>query len=350
MGHPAVENGTPFAFEPVFVADEEGRPLFVPVVKASYDLTARGLALAPEQALVSVAGEPWGDPETSSWRLEPEAMRAKPATDVVLLGSAVATKPGTTEMLVAFQVGAVRAGVRVFGERAFFKSVGSVGMTKAVPFERIPLRWERAFGGWDRSNPDEKKHEREPRNPVGVGFRASNGKFEEGLRAPNLEDPARPFKGWGDRPPPTGVGFTAGHWEPRVKYAGTYDKKWQEERAPLLPRDFNRRFLNAAAPGLVVSGYLRGDEGVVAAGVSPTGGASFKLPGVAPPSVQVAHAGRDDATIALALDTVILDTDAGKLFLLWRGELVVREPTAVRSIRVVPGAGTPPLPAMPTTI
>jgi hypothetical protein len=342
MGHPAVENGTPFAFEPVFLADEEGRPLFVPLVKASYDVTVRGAVLAPEQTGVSLAGEMWGDPETSSWRLEPEAIRAKAATDVVLLGSAVATKPGTTETLVAFQVGPSRVAVRVLGDRAFFKSVGSVGMTKPVPFERIPLRWERAFGGWDRSNPDEKKHEREPRNPVGVGFRSSHGRFEEGLRAPNLEDPTHPFKGWGDRPPPTGVGFTAGHWEPRAKYAGTYDKKWQEERAPLLPRDFNKRFLNAAAPGLVAPGYLRGDEAVVAAGVVPTGGVSFKLPGVAPPTVEVEHRGRNTARLTTSLDTVVLDTDASKLFLLWRGELVVREPTAVKSIRVLPGAGTPP--------
>jgi len=345
MGHPEVENGTPFGFEPVFVTDEEGRPLFVPVVKASYDVTARGLSLAQEQAPVCLAGEPWGDPKTSSWRLEPEATRAKAATDVVLVGSAVATNPGTTEMLVAFQVGPARAGVRVHGDRAFFKSIGSVGMTKAVPFDRIPLRWERAFGGWDRSNPDEKKHEREPRNPVGVGFRASHGRFEEGLRAPNLEDPARPFKGWGDRPVPMGVGFTAADWEPRVKFAGTYDTKWKEERAPLLPKDFSKRFLNSAAPGLVLPGYLRGDESVVAAGVLPTGGVSFKLPGVAPAGVQVEHAGRPDANIVMALDTVILDTDAGKLFLLWRGELVVREPTAVRSIRVMAGAGTPAKPA-----
>jgi hypothetical protein len=346
MGHPEIENGTPFAFEPVFVTDEDGRPLFVPVLKASYDVTARGLQLAPEQAPVCLAGEPWGDdPKTSSWRLEPEATRAKPASDVVLLGSAVATKPSTTEVLVAFQVGPARAALRVLGERAFFKSVGSVGMTKPMPFERIPLRWERAFGGWDRSNPDEKKHEREARNPIGVGFRSSHGRYEDGLRAPNLEDPARPFKGWGDRPAPAGVGFTSADWEPRVKHAGTYDKKWKEERAPLLPKDFNKRFLNSAAPGLVLPGHLRGDESVVAAGVSPTGGVSFKLPGVGPASVQAEHTGRADANIPLALDTVVLDTDAGKLFLLWRGELVVREPTALRSIRVMSGPGTPASPA-----
>jgi len=347
MGHPAVENGTPFAFEPLFLADEEGRPLLVPLVKATFALAERGPALAEQQVPVLPAGLPWGEPGKSSYRYEPECAFAKPATDVVLVGSAVAPKPGTTEMLVGFQVGPLRKGVRVLGDRAFFKAAGSVGMSRPVPFERVPLRWERAFGGWDRSHPDPGKHEVEPRNPVGVGFRGGGTRFEEGLRAPNLEDPARPFKGWGDRPPPAGLGFVSPDWEPRRRWAGTYDEKWAEERAPLLPRDFDRRFMNAAPPGLVAQGYLRGDEQVVATGVSASGGMSFPLPGVAPPRVEVEHAGREDQALPMSLDTVIVDTDLGKLFLFWRGQVAVREPTAVRSIRVVPGAGTPPLPPAP---
>lgn len=347
MGHPAVENRTPFAFEPVFVADEDGRPLLVPTVKGTWELTAGGPTLAEEQVPPVLEGQPWGDPATSSWRLEPEGTLPKPATDVVLLGSAVAPRAGTAEVLVAFQVGPLKKGVRVVGDRAFFRAIGGVGMTKAAPFERIPLRWERAFGGWDRSHPDERRHEREPRNPVGLGFRGSHGQFEEGLRAPNLDDPARPFKGWGDRPPPAGFGFTSAHWEPRARYAGTYDQRWEEERAPLLPRDFDRRFLNAAAPGLIAPGFLRGDEPVVVTGVSAAGSLSFRLPGVAPPRVEVEHVGRGDADVPTSLDTVIVDTDGGKLSLLWRGQLAVREPTAVRSMRVAPGAGTPPRPSGP---
>ena len=214
MGHPAVDNGTPFAFEPLFLADEEGRPLLVPVVKATYELTERGIALAEEQAPLLAEGELWGKPEVSSYRYEPEGSLPKPATDVVLVGSAVARRPGTMEMLVAFQVGPLKKGVRVLGDRAFYKAAGSVGMTKPSPFEQIPLRWERAFGGWDRSNPDEKKHSVEARNPVGLGFRGSGTRFEEGLRCPNIEDPVRPFKGWGDHPPPAGFGFTSAHWQP----------------------------------------------------------------------------------------------------------------------------------------
>jgi hypothetical protein len=342
VGHPAIENGTPFAFEPLFLADEEGRPLLVPLVKATYAIGARGPTLAAEQAPVIPEGVPYGDPAQSSYRYEPECAFAKPATDVVLVGSAVAPRPGTAEMLVAFQLGPLRKGVRVVGDRAFYRAAGSIGMTRPLPFERVPLQWERAFGGWDRSHPDPREHELEPRNPVGVGFRASGSRFEEGLRCPNLEDPARPLKGWGDRPPPAGFGFTSPSWEPRSRYAGTYDERWAKDRAPLLPADFDRRFLNAAAPGLVAPGYLRGDEPVLVTGVSVTGGVSFHLPGVAPPQVIVEHRGREDAKATASLDTVIVDTDASRLILLWRTQVAVREPTAVRTIRVVAGAGTPP--------
>lgn len=342
MGHPAVENATPFAYEPVFVADEEGRPLLVALVKGTWDITPAGLVLAETQEPPAFAGVPNGDPETSSWRYEPEGGLLKPATDVVLVGTAAARKRGTTELLVALQVGPLRKGVRVVGDRVFFKSVGSVGMTRPVPFETMPLMWERAFGGWDRSDPDEKKHTCEYRNPVGVGYRAGRSRFEEGLRCPNLEDPARPFGGWGDRPAPAGFGFLSAHWDPRRRLGGTYDEKWQEERAPLLPKDFTRRFLSAGSPGLVAPGYLRGDEQVTIAGVRADGGISFGLPGGGAPKVKVVRAGQPDATVETRLDTVILDTDAGKVFVLWKGEQVLRrEPTEVRTMQVSsPGAQT----------
>ncbi len=341
MGHFSLENETPFAFEPLFLADEEGRPLFVPLVKATYELSAAGLSLAAEQVPPDLAGTAYGDPEKSSYRYEPECAFVKPATDVVLVGHAVAPRPGTTEVTVALQVGPLHKGVRVVGDRTFYKAAGSVGMTRPAPFEKMPLRWERAFGGWDRSNPDPRKHEFEPRNPVGVGFRGSGMRFEEGLRCPNLEDPARPFKGWGDRPPPAGFGFVSPSWEPRTRLAGTYDVTWKAERSPLLPKDFDRRFFNAASPGLVASGYLRGDEAVVIAGVTGKGGYAFKMPGVAVPVAIVERAGAEDAAVQTELDTVVIDTDEAKLFLLWRGQLVLRrEPGEIRSIAVRPGTGS----------
>lgn len=339
MGHPAIDNGTPFAVEPVFTSDEEGRPLLVPVVKATYRIGAdEVLALAEEQAPVLVGGEQYGKPEESSYKYEPESVPLKPATDVALLGHAHGG--GAPEVMVALQVGPLRKMVRVVGDRVWFKSMGSVGISKPRPVDQVPLQWERAFGGWDRVPPDPKQHRFEPRNPVGVSFRTSAKHFEDGLRLPNLEDPAEPLESFGQRVTPAGFGFMGYGWEPRTKLAGTYDEDWSKERMPLLPRDFDRRFYNGAAPGLTAQGYLRGDEKVAIVNASARGRLSFRLPGAPPPQVTVELAVIDDAELALQLDTVIIDTDQDQVLLLWRGLVPLREgPHDVRAIRVESGPG-----------
>ena len=330
MAHPSVENLTPFTFEPLFLNDEELRPLFVPVVKATFELRPRGApVLAEKQEPLRVGGERWEGGETPSPRLEPEGAFFKPATDVVLVGHAHAPGPGTRELLAELRVGPVHKKVRVVGDRTWFKSLGGIGMTQPAPFERMPLRYERAFGGRDRDT-------FEPRNPVGTGFRARGSRFEEGLLLPNLESPTEPLKAWGQHPPPTGFGFIEPHWQPRAAFAGTHDAAWEKSRRPLLPRDFDRRFLNGAPQDQLVPGYLRGGEPVLLAHVTPQGPLSFRLPALPPVRVLATRAqDLDDVDLELKLDTVVLDTDAMRLFLTWRGTFPLRrEPTELRAIQV----------------
>jgi hypothetical protein len=323
MGHPTLENETPFAFDMMGLADEEGRQLLLLVVKATYDLGGSGLKLAEEQVPVSWSGEAWGTPGESSDKYEPEGAFFKPATDVVLVGHAYPPQKGATEGLVALQVGPLKKTVRVVGERTWFRSLGHIAATKPLPFEKLPLTWERAFGGWDRT--DAAKPAFEPRNPVGTGFRASPRHFEEGLKLPNLEDPAEPLRELGQRVTPVGFGFTSPHWQPRAKYAGTYDEGWNKTRKPLLPKDFDRRFFNAAAPGLVAPGYLKGDEPVIISGASSRGRLTFPLPGQAAPTLTLEVEGMGEVKPPMRLDTVILDTDAERILLLWRGQVVLAE-------------------------
>jgi hypothetical protein len=197
-------------------------------------------------------------------------------------------------------------------------------MSPPEPFETIPLIYERAFGGWDRSNPDPKKHTFEPRNPVGTGLRGKHGKFEEGIRLPNLEDPRQPIIGYGDTPPPAGFGFTSPNWQPRAGFAGTYDDAWMKERMPLLPKDFDRRFFNAASPGLVAPGFLNGDEPVMVENVSPTGLISFNLPGVPAPRCRVELKGGKKELLEPKLDTVVFNTYERLLLLIWRAHVQLR--------------------------
>jgi hypothetical protein len=87
---------------------------------------------------------------------------------------------------------------------------------------------------------------------------------------------------------PAGFGFIAGDWQPRLALAGTYDEAWTKKRAPLLPKDFDRRFFNAATPGLVTADYLAGNEKVLVLGATAEGRWEFRLPGIEAPRCLVA--------------------------------------------------------------
>jgi hypothetical protein len=336
MGHPLIDNLTPYAFEAAYSADEGGRPLFVPIVKGTYQLAEDGsVGLASSQKPVSLTGELYGKPGESSYKFEPEYAFFKPATDVVLIGYAHARNGGATETRVRLRAGALDRTVRVTGDRYWFRSMGVIMATPPESFEKIPLVYERAFGGWDRSHPDPEWHACEPRNPVGTGYRSKHGRFEDGLRLPNLEDPSCPLREYGDAPPPSGFGFTSSDWQPRASFGGTYDDKWKNQRMPMLPADFDRRFFNAASSGLVAPGYFQGGEPVSVEGASPGAQISFRLPVQAAPECRVQLTGRRDATIEMKLDTVVIDTDERLLMLTWRGHLVLRNgPHDVASIRI----------------
>lgn len=350
MGHATVDNQSGLAFEQLYSLDEDGRPVFVPLVQAGWEITRRGLRFCQPQPPVNLAGELWqptdpscgsADPpaqtaDVISWRIEPQAAFIKLATDVVLVGHAHAPRYGATQGSVGLEAGYLRKTATVRGDRVWQRSAGTITASKPLPFERIPLRFERAFGGWDRTDPDPSNHIPFPLNPVGVGFHGPEESFREGLRLPNLEDPDHPLTQWGQKVPTACFGFVSGDWEPRRQHAGTYDAAWQKERMPLLPKDFDRRFFNAGSPGLVASGYLRGNETVTITGVSrhPI---QFALPGLRPPHLRCELVHAPDQMIQTHLDTVIIDTDNSLLTMLYRGHTPLREsPHEVKTIQVNP--------------
>ena len=312
MGHPDIDNQTPYAFVPSFAMDEEGRPLLVALLQATYTIVPRlPLELAEEQEPPNLVGELWGDDaESSSYKIEPAFAFTKLATDVVLVGHA--QKPGVAvkQLMVGMAVGSRTKVLRVTGDRVW---VSSTGVSDPVAFEKMPLQYERAFGGRDPAF-DTYEH----RNPVGMGYRDPRNVFTKGVRVPNIEDPGHPVQRMGQGVP-AGVGFLSPNWKPRAAYAGTYDEAWSKNRMPLLPRDFDRRFFSAASPGLVIEGYVQGGEAIVVEGASQHGSIGFNLPGHPPPRCRAQLARRSDAEMALKLDTLVIDTDQDRVLLLYRG-------------------------------
>jgi hypothetical protein len=321
-------NLTPFTAQPFLLSDERGADIITFVVKGTFSLRVRGaatqVALADEQVPVCVAPKYHGEPGVSSLKYDTEVAPTKLGTDVVLVGHARPTLAKATYLDVTLSVGPARSMVRVFGDRFWTSSAGRWVPTPPQPFDAIPLVYERAFGGWDRTDPDPSRHGYEPRNPVGVGYVAKHGSVQEGAPLPNLENPYEPITGPTDRPAPLGFGYIGAHWHPRARFAGTYDDRWEKERMPLLPNDFDRRFYNAAHPALALNGFLRGGEPVEVVNSSAQGALRFALP-TAQPYATVRMRDGSTERAGMALDTVIVNTDDDQLLLIWRCSMPVKK-------------------------
>jgi hypothetical protein len=307
----------------IFAApDPAGIDSLYTVVKGTFDLArldAAGVpALAEEQVPPALADAHWDDPAATSVRVPSDVSLIKPATDVLLIGTAYAAagRP-TTWMDVTLSAGPLRRIVRVFGDRVW-RDGATAGATAPQPFEQMPLVWERAFGGTDVSAKGEVRGE--ARNPVGAGFRAPDGAMPlDGVPLPNLEDPYDLMTAWKHRPAPAAFAPVAAHWQPRVAHAGTYDDAWQQSRAPYLPADFDPAFFQLAPDGLIANGYFQGGEIIDVQGATPAGRLAFRLPAL-PLRVEYRL---DSAAQSppLHLDTVLIEPDAARVILVWRTTL-----------------------------
>lgn len=298
--------------------DPAGVDTLFAVVKGTFTLGPR-IEEAEAQAPVVFADRFFGDARTSSVAEPGDASLAKPGTDVLLYGHAYGPGGRTTHQTeVSLRLGPIDKRVAVFGDRRWGGTI-LTRISSPEPFEKMPLVWERAFGGTESSG-EGSRVDSEDRNPVGAGFRSrASGRKLEGLLLPNLEDPARLISSPGDRPAPAGFGAIAAHWKPRPKYAGTYDAAWEKSRAPYLPDDFDPRFLMVAPEDQQVPGYLKGGESVEVAGATPSGILRFALPARRVDVIFRLDSGEERKSANL--DTVILRPDEKKLVLVWRAAL-----------------------------
>lgn len=324
-----VVNTTRFGFLSLPALDKQGEELLVVCVAATYSLPPAGRQhaepppLAQEQPPPPVEDAHVGKPGLSSLRREGQSAYARPEADVYVNGTA--WTPGARPALaveVSVQVGTCKKSIAVVGPRYWRSVLGSLQQSKPEPFVSMPLCYEQSFGGpsaGDGATATTKPH---PANPVGCGNYA-NAREAADKPLPRIEDRKTLIIRCSDRPAPAGLGPIARHWEPRCRFAGTYDERWRRERAPWWPSDFNERFFQAAAPGLRIP-YPQGGEPVVLTGLSPDGTVGCCLP-----------ANRFELVgtplcAPLVLDAIDIDGDAATLTLVYR--------TAVRLTTSSPAA------------
>jgi len=305
-------NFTRFAVGEIIGIDPEAVEFYALIVKATYSWDEKGELLpADPQPLVEVDVYA-GEPGLSGPLYEADYCPFKPRVDVLLHGALALPTP-VGQIDATLEVGnRIRKTVRVFGDRAWIPGVvKTLALSKPRPFARMPLEWERAFGGTD---PDDPKCF-EPKNPFGRGMRRKAPALE-GQPAPNFEDPRHLIESWDDHPAPVGFGPVGKSWQPRIRLAGTYDDAWMEERYPLAPADFDPAFHNCAPADQQLDGYLPGEE-VRLHYMTPAGHDRFRLPALEVPVAFRDKRGREIYE-RLRPDTIVIEPAQRRVSLVGR--------------------------------
>ena len=221
-----------------------------------------------------------GEAGRSSIRHPADLVPTKPRTDVVFVGHAYTPgRRALTEMAAHLEVGTLRKTMTVIGDRQWVRTRLGTVMSRPVPFTRMPITYERAYGGQPPSQRERDDPDFDPRNPVGTGYCATRWDVHQ-MPLPNLEDPGQRIQSWRQRPPVVGLGAIDAHWVPRRQHAGTYDPTWRAQRCPILPRDFDPRFYCVASEGLQSSAPMRGELGVTLVHLAVRPVLRFSLPEV----------------------------------------------------------------------
>lgn len=285
-------------------------------IKATFALVPGGVAtlcgeaeaLSGDEPLTeSVVLGPSGSAGVGSLARASDFAPWKPRADVTLTGHAYPSRRVENVAHVAFSFGRIRQAAAVFGDREWDGS----RLTAPRPFERMPLVWERAYGGEGFED-----------NPCGHGVAQ--------VLLPNVEHPEHLIRSPKDRPRPVCFAPIPREWAPRAHKLGTYDAAWLQQRWPYFPDDFDWSYMNAAPLSLQVE-YPAGDEHFELAGVHPTIPAiTGSLAGQRARAFALGSSasGSTFVELPLVLDTLSFDADTLRVSLVWRGQLGVSDACA----------------------
>lgn len=298
-----------------------GRESLVVVVKGTFampDEQGETLRLHEQQLPLVMSDVFFGEPGVSAPKYEIDYAPHKPRCDVLLNASAHA--PGgraARRVEVAVQIGAWSKSFAVVGDRVWEAGAGGIGMSPAQAFDVMPISYDCAFGGTDDRDEDPANHAAFMPNPSGRGFHKQlRAAWIDGAPLPNTEELDNPVKWLHGDYRPMSFGAIGRHWEPRYRYAGTYDQHWREQVFPFLPQDFDERYYQSAPQDQQLSLPV-GQQQVRLINLTADGDRVFVLPHFeAPVHVFPKRGEREDLT-AFA-DTIVIEPQESRVTMTWR--------------------------------
>jgi hypothetical protein len=316
-----VKAGWTLGFQP------DGRELLIVAIKATFFIPQNGeeASLAEEQIPLTEADEFTGEPGFSATLHETDYAQKKPYCDVLLNGSAYAPQGNPTDHVqVSMRAGKMHKAFNVLGDRVWDRFMFTTSPTLPLKFLRKKISYDVAYGGVDSDKKDPGKQKTYLKNPVGVGYYPiSKGKELAGKPLPNTEETGHPVKSPTGSYQPMSFGPVGRNFVIRYPFAGTYDQKWLDTRAPFWPDDFDYRYFQAAPPEQQIP-YPEGGEEVVLQNLTPQGLTRFRLPRMHIPVLFISHQGKDQQVDAV-IDTVLIEPDHNRFMLTWRALLPLKK-------------------------
>ncbi|MET0068546.1 MAG: DUF2169 domain-containing protein [Candidatus Thiodiazotropha sp.] len=320
-------NATPMQAGYTMGLQPDGRELLVVAVKGTFMFPQRG-----EQAGYSERQKPLYEADTftaepgfSAPLYEVDYAPFKRYCDVLLVGSAYAPrgKPAT-RVEVTLRLGPLLKTFAVTGDRYWEAGNIAIRPGYAGLFDRVPISYDRAFGGIDDFHENEKKHSAYMSNPVGRGYHLELSRaLVDGSPMPNTEELKRPVTMPNGNYSPMAFGPLGRGWNPRLQLAGTYDQDWIDNTFPFLPSDFNVAYYQAA-PADQQMPYPKGGERVFLENLTAQGQTAFTLPEIDVPVVFFYKNGENLKQKAM-IDTIVVEPDEGLFTMTWRATIQLKK-------------------------
>ena len=284
------------------------------VCKATFELAPGVSRLASEQEAPFENDVYLDDDEGRSLDAASDLVPFKRSPEVLVVGHAHAPDGRPVASLVArLTIAEIDKAIAVTGDR-FVLPDGSISVP--ARFRTMPLRWERAAGGADTSN------------PVGLPMGGEAYPDLHGrIRLPNLAPQGHEIREPHDVVDPVGFGPIAPRWPARAsklhRHAATFQPDAWHVRP--LPADVERAYFNAA-PADQALHELAGTERLILENLHPQHALlRTRLAPIAPrATVDFGDGATQD--LPLACDTLLIDADRGLATLTFRGTLALDVP------------------------
>lgn len=303
--------------------DTAGREHLVIVAKSTWSIPDAGQRPRPMPPQPLVQADIYaGRPGESAMLYGADFARFKARCDVLFNASAHAPDGvPIPEMLVAWQVGTLRKGLRVLGPRTWRSKLGLLSLGKPEPFTTQALHYGFAFGGtriYQKEQADT-VYESYPDNPAGIGWSGPRTRAQldgaPGAQLEAMDDPIRSAQGKHAAAAFSAIGR---HWSLRKQYCGTYDDAWRRDVFPLLPDDFDERF-HQCAPQDQQMAYPQGGEQVVLRNMMRgRSDVRFLLPRIKQQTVRVLRTDYSNELLEAVPDTLYFEPDDRRFSVVWR--------------------------------